>query len=274
MPATLASTLRLFGIIAALAALGACTTNVAKNKGKSLPDSILTILTPTTPAQAALWAVDPYDADKRYRGMVLLANAPFGGEPVYIQLYERALTDGDSAVRSAAVRGLAIHGAPSHALLLLPMLADSDLLLRWEAARALQRIHNPQVVTPLLKRLAETDEPEPQVRAAVASALGQYPELRVLESLFAALGDRNLAVNRAAQESLHALTGQDFGLNIRAWVAWRNAADNPFAGRTTYFYPVFYRDKNWLETILPFFQPPNEVASAPVGLEGPTQGDQ
>lgn len=253
---------------------GACTSNVAKSKGKPLPDTILAIFTPTTPAQAALWAVDPYDADKRYRGTVLLANAPFGGEPIYLDLYEHALTDSDSAVRAAAVRGLALHGSPRHVPMILPMLTDADLLLRWEAARALQRLHNPEAVTPLLARLTENEESEPQIRAAVASALGQYAEMRVMESLISALGDRDLTVNRAAQDSLRVLTGQDLGLNIRVWVAWRKAAADVFAGRTPYVYPVFYRDKNWLETIIPLWQPPNEVASTPVGLEGPGQADQ
>ncbi|RMD65089.1 MAG: hypothetical protein D6824_03150, partial [Planctomycetota bacterium] len=39
--------------------------------------SILTLLpAPPSPAEAAQWAIDPYDADKRQRGVLLLANAP------------------------------------------------------------------------------------------------------------------------------------------------------------------------------------------------------
>lgn len=254
-----------------VAGTGCETDRAAAKRGGQQPDSLLSMLSPPTPAEAAAWSIDPYDADKRYRGMLLLVNAPFGGEPVYVEMYRRALSDPDSSVRSAAVRGLAMHGNPSDVALITPMLRDPDRLLRWEAARALQRLHNPDAaIGPLLARLFEKDEPEAQVRASVATALGQYAEARVLEALFAALGDRDLNVNVAARESLRTLTGQDFGLNIRSWVAWRKDATDPFAGRTTYVYPVFYRDKTWVETILPFWEPPNEIAASPIGLEGPS----
>ena len=41
---------------------------------------------PPTPAQAAQWALDPYDAENQRRGTVLLANAPWGGSPAYLSM--------------------------------------------------------------------------------------------------------------------------------------------------------------------------------------------
>ena len=248
--------------------LVACESNrsAAKN-GTQQPDSLFSLLAPPTPSEAVAWAIDPYDADKRYRGILLLANAPFGGEPIYVEMYEAALSDEDSSVRAAAVRGLALHGSPEDVPRIIPLLNDRDKLLRWEVARALQRLHNPVAISPLLGHLFEKNETDPQVRASVASALGQYADARVLEALFAALGDRDLNVNVAALDSLRTLTGHDFGLNIRLWVAWRKTTNDPLAGATPYVYPVFYRDKNFVETILPFWAPPNEIASTPVGLD-------
>lgn len=248
---------------------GCASNNAAAKNGNQQPDSIFSLMAPPTPAEAVAWSIDPYDADKRYRGILLLVNAPFGGEPIYVEMYQQALRDSDSSVRAAAVRGLAMHGSPEDVPLILPMLNDPDHLLRWEVARALQRLHNPEAIKPLLEHLFERNEPEAQVRASVASALGQYADTRVLEALFAALGDRDLNVNLAALDSLRTLTGQDFGLNIRSWIAWRKNSEDPFFGRTAYIFPVFYRDKTFLEMIVPFWAPPNEIAASPVGLDDP-----
>lgn len=257
-------------LLAAAAAPAGCTSERSAAKtGQAQPDSLLQLISPPTPAEAVAWAADPYDADKRYRGILLLANAPWGGERVYLELYRAAIKDGDPAVRSAAVRGLALHGEPEDVPLILGQLSDPDRLLRWECARALQRIHNPVAVTDLIKRADADVEPEAEVRAAIASALGQYPESRVLEALVDALSDRDLAVNVAARDSLRVLTGQDFVYNLRAWVAWRKETADPFAGKGQYIYPVFYRDPTWLEAITPFYTPPNEVAAAPAGLGPP-----
>ena len=89
--------------------------------------------------------------------------------------------------------------------------------------RALQRLHSPAAIPALVKLVEEPNEPEAMVRAAAADALGQYADARVLEALIAALRDRDLAVNEAARRSLQTLTGQDFGQNFRAWVAWRRS---------------------------------------------------
>lgn len=223
-----------------------------------------------TPAEAALWAVDPYDADKRQRGILLLVNAPFGGEPIYVDLYETALTDEDAGVRISAIRGLALHGKPDQVPLIVPFLKDDDWMVRWEAARALQRLHNPVAVRPLIERLDSSVEPEIDVRAAEATALGQYAERRVVQALIAALRDPSLLVTHAASKSLHTLTGQDIGDDPRVWTMWLGETKEPFADRLAYEYPVFHRDRRWYEWLMPFYQPPNETPAAPVGMASAT----
>ncbi|MBL0921952.1 MAG: HEAT repeat domain-containing protein [Phycisphaerales bacterium] len=232
-------------------------------------ESIFEFWAPPTPAEAVAWAVDPYDADKRFRGLLLLANAPWGGEPPYVQMYEMAANDGDPGVQAMAIRALAMHGSPEHAALAIERLESSNRLVRWESARALQRFYSPAAVAPLLARLDPAKEEDAQVRAAVARALGQYAEPRVVQGLIRALNDRHLVVNEQARVSLRTLTGEDFVFDARAWLGWTRNRDNLFAGRTEYEYPVFHRDQTFFETLMFWFQPPNEVAGRPIGAPAP-----
>lgn len=244
-------------------------------------NSILSIVAGPTPQEAAAWMIDAYDADKRFRGTLLVANAPWGGGPEYLSVYRAkldpdlkhesglSLYDDDALGRAAAVRALALHGSPEDVPLILLHINDTSEHLRWECVRALQRLHNPTAVRPLLARLDESVEDNPDIRADAATALGQYAERRVLDGLFMGVNDPDLAVNRASLESLRLLTGQDLGLNRAAWVLW--AKDNPdvFAGRGVYQYPVFHREPGLLEMVLPWMRVPNEVAAAPVGMIAP-----
>lgn len=229
--------------------------------------SILAVVNPTTPQEAAMMAVDPFNADNRQKGLLLLANAPWGGEQVYLDLYRTAITDDDNGVRMSAVKALALHGGPEDVPRILPFLNTEDRILRLEAARALERLHNPVAIIPLIERLDRRREREADVRASAATALGQYANSRVLDALIGALDDENLRVNLAAERSLRLLTGQtDLGLDVAAWVAWMRNVDDPFADRQPFLYPVFRRDRNFIEIVLPFIQPPNEVAAAPAGM--------
>lgn len=223
------------------------------------------------PVEAARMAINPYDANDRYRGTLLLANAPFAGEPVYLQLFEDNIKDVDPSVRTAAARALANHGQPRHASLLIDALSDEDRLVRQEAARGLQRLHDPRAITSLIRVMREDSEPYADVRAEAALALGQYDNHRVLDALIAALEDRSLTVNRAAEASLKILTGKDFGLDRAAWVAWTLQTEDVFAERQPYLYPVFKRDMYLIE-YLPFIpRPPNETPAAPAGMPRTTE---
>lgn len=228
----------------------------------------------STPLEQAQMATNPYDANERYLGTLGLANQDFAGEAVYIRLFETNIKDVDPMVRSAAIRGLANHGEPRHVGTILPSLTDANPLVRVEAARGLQRLHHTDAIEPLIVATREPDvrtrsvaaEAEAHIRAEAATALGQYAEHRVLRALIAALDDPDLAVNRAAQASLRTLTGQDFGIDRVAWQAWESSAEDPFAARQLYVYPVYSRRQRLYEYIPLVPRPPNERPGPPTGM--------
>lgn len=256
---------------AAIAARLLAASGVALLAGCSIDnptgsDSLLGALAPPTPAEAADMALDREDSDRRLRGTLLLANAPWGGDDIYLTMYRDYIADDEPAIRAAATRALGNHGLVGDAPTIAAMLGDASPIVRVEAARALQRIHNPAVVPPMLARLDDDTEPEADIRAEVAHGLGQYAEFSVVQALIGALADRQLRVTHAARESLRTLTGQDFGFDRAGWTRWASAADDPFAARSAYVYPVFDRPKRLWE-YLPFVPPPpNEQEATPLGL--------
>lgn len=225
------------------------------------------IFTQPTPVDAARWAVDPYDADKRARGTNLLANAPFGGGEPYLKMYREHLTDEGPLVRAVSARALGMHGTPEDVVLLIPLTKDKVDMVRFETVCALQRLHNPVAIDRLIEMLQPTNEIDSAIRAEAASALGQYADPRVLQALIAALSDDYLVVVTESHSSLVTLTGQEaLPEDRRAWVEWSRGTTTPFADRREYLYPVFHRDKNWID-YLPFMPPvPNEIAGKPVGM--------
>jgi HEAT repeat protein len=139
--------------------------------------------------------------------------------------------------------------------------------VRWEAAKALQRLHDPQVVTGLLAVLRDQEE-ETRVRMAAADALGQYPQDRVFQALVAALESRHLALNLAAEQSLETLTGQSLGLDSRQWSRWYRTQSpaERFADRQDYYFPTYSRKLSLVERMM-FWQPKTfEQPAIPVGL--------
>lgn len=262
----------LYRLLTAPALLTLCGCGAFEGVPRGTTSLMQALVPQTSPSEAAEMAIDPYSPERRYRGTTLLSNADFGGSPVYVELYLDAIEDEDAGVRAAGVRALGRHGEPEHAPLLVERMGDPDRMVRIGAARALQRIHNPSVVPALLEAIREEREADADVRVAAAVALGQYPESRVVQGLIAALADSRLAVNHAVRGSLVTLTGQDFGVDRRAWLNWADDAPDLFAARQPFVYPAFQRDKRLVE-YLPFVPPPpNETPSAPVGVD-PTGGN-
>ena len=236
--------------------------------------SIFDVFAQPTPSEAAQMAMDPYDADKRYRGTMLLSNAYFAGDPLYTRLFVDAAKDPDASVRIAGVRALANHGDSSHVPLLVERLQDKEPLVRLEAARGLQRLHGDEAVVPLMNASSDPDfvrgnqgsEENPDIRTAAANALGQYRKTEVVQHLISIMNDPSLSVNNASLSSLRTLTGQDLGFERKQWLEWFDETKEPFSAGTPYIYPVFYRDKTFWE-YFPFVPPPpNEVASTPAGM--------
>ncbi len=259
-----------FGLVAALLAAGAlagCLAEQTRNEMAEQESVLAPLFKQPSEFDAVIWANDEYDSDKRARGTALLAFSPYGDDPKYVNyLYRRYLTDKDAHVRAVATVAMGLHGTPDDVPQIVPLLRDSDKHVRKAAARALQRLHNSLAVDPLMDAIDGTKEQEWEVRAEAADALGQYPENKVLQKLIATLDDEQLIVNQTTVRSLKTLTGQDLGVDRRAWAKWVRDTKDPFAARIAYVYPAYSRGKTWLEYI-PFIpSPPNEVASTPVGM--------
>lgn len=247
----------------ALAALAGCST-MSQDLG-SLGDAI----TPVTPVEAARMMMDPYDPDNRRKGTVLISNSPFGGADAYLSVYrDYVVNERDPLVRSAAICALGRHGKPSDAPPIAACLVVEHEQVRWEAAKALQRLHNPAVVTDLLRTVRDPLR-QPDTRVAAAIALGQYPQDRVFHGLVGALDATPLALNLAAEDSLHILTGKDFGIDSNAWLRWYASAATPFADGVDYFYPTYQRKETWLEKLAFWSSTTYEQPAKPAGLEGP-----
>lgn len=254
---------------AAASLLAGCGITAEQRGQMAESESVLApFLRTMNPQEAARWAADEYDADKRARGTLMLANAPFGGADAYLDLYRKYVTDSSPSVRSAAALGLALHGAPSDVPLVLPLMSDEQKNVRLAAVKALQRLHNPEAIPVLVKAVTVEGEIESDVRAEAATALGQYADNRVLLALIAALDDDNLLVTHNAYQSLRTLTGNDeLPDNRKAWVKWSEGNREPFAKQRAYLYPVFNRDKVWTDYV-PFLggPVPNETAAEPAGM--------
>lgn len=231
--------------------------------------SIGQAIKPTTPAEAARMMMDPYNSDNRREGTTLISNAPWGGVDIYLTAYrDKVLNEPDPIAKAVAIRALARWGDPEDAVRIMPHLTHENLQVRWEAAKGLQRLHNPVAVPELLKVL-RNDQEHSDVRVAAAIALGQYPEDRVFHGLVAALDARELAVNTAAEQSLHTLTGQRFGMDSVQWLTWYNAvvsSGDVFAGRSEYLYPTYSRDDTFWEKLAFWTTRHWEQPAPPAGL--------
>ena len=222
---------------------------------------------PPTPAQAAQWALDPYDAENQRRGTVLLANAPWGGSPAYLSMYRLYVEDNaDPLVKASALDALARHGEVSDAELISKQLQNKNIQVKVAAAKALQRIHDPQVTAILCSR--GTDEGEDaSVRIEVAIALGQYAADDSFQALCTMIDQRELAVNLAANDSLRLLTDHDFALDRRLWLSWYRADKKPFRKELQYLYPTYQREKGFWDYIT-FWAPLTfEKPGVPVGMD-------
>lgn len=247
--------------------LWGCSGGVVTGVNNGDGESVLALLSPPSPEAMVQLAADETNPDNRQRGILLLANSPFGGEAVYMRFYESAINDDDARVRAASARALGYHGLSSHAETLGERLrSDESDIVRLECARALQRLHNSAVVDTLIGSLNPQAERNADVREASAIALGQYRDTRVVQSLIGALQDRDLRVNVASAGSLTLLTGQELGTDPSLWLDWTRASGDWFAGAQRYTYPVFRRKARWWEYVVPWAYPPNEVASEPIGM--------
>ncbi|MFM7809342.1 MAG: HEAT repeat domain-containing protein [Planctomycetota bacterium] len=224
---------------------------------------------PPTPKQAGQWAVDQYDVENQRRGTLLLANAPWGGTSVYTAMYRLYIEENsDPLVRAAALEAIGRHGEASDAELVAKQLKDNSVQVRMAAAKALQRLHDPKVTTVICSRLIDEGE-ESSVRVELAIALGQYPSDDVFQALAATLDARELSVNMAALDSLHLLTGRDFGLDRPLWLSWYRSTKTPFRKQQQYLYPTYQRPKGFWDRITFWVPLDFEKPGVPAGMQEP-----
>jgi HEAT repeats len=244
--------------------LAGCTG--ANSGGDVFADLVEPFVKPT-PSQVAREAFNVYDADKRRRSIALISASAFGHEQPYVRMYRLLIDDQDPTVRAACAHALGIHGTTEDALILIPLLNDDTGFVRWEAAKALQKIHHQDAVGPLIRTMA--DDRDPDVRMAAASALGQYPTLAVFNALVGALSSHDFGVVQSAANSLALLTGEDLGTDGGPWLdfAYAHTGNRLFAGQKPYTYMPYQKPPGKLQKIK-FWEDPKTVhPQSPVGLE-------
>lgn len=216
-----------------------------------------------SPSEAAEAAFNPYDADARRRAVTLLANADWGGQPPYLRTYRLLIDDPDPTVRAAALTALGLHGDVTDVPRIAPFLryrsggepVESARVVRWEAAKALQKIHDPQAINPLVDALSE--DPDVNVRIAAANALGQYASRAAFDALATALRDDDYAVVKEAHQALTTLTGVDRGERARDWWQWaENNSESLFANQQPYYYPQYVPPAGVLSKVAFWSDPP------------------
>ena len=206
---------------------------------------------PGTVAREA-FSVDP---DVARKNLARLATSSFGGEEPYVRLYRLQCGHEDATVRAVAVRALGTYGTVEDVSLLARLLTDDDgPAVRREAAKALQKIHSPAAVVPLISRLAKTGndlaEESSDVRMAAAFALGQYPEPRVFHALVGALDDTEYGVVSTALRSLKILTGYDFGQDGSLWLIWANRhSEDLFQHRENYTWSPYNKPRRVVDRL-------------------------
>ncbi|MCC6581584.1 MAG: HEAT repeat domain-containing protein [Phycisphaeraceae bacterium] len=223
---------------------------------------------PPSPSEEARNMFNVYDPDIRRRAVSNLSAAPFGGEDPYLRSYRLLIDDPDPTVRAASVKALGLHGKVTDASLISVRLRDVSSVVRWEAAKALQKIHNPDAVKALIIALLDDDDAD--VRMASATALGQYAQNEVVSALVSALSDQEHGVVHAAMVSLQTLTGQDIGSNGMNWLTWidQNSA-NLFAGRRTYTWMPYEKPRGFWDKVKFWKKRTTVTPRIPTGMDDP-----
>lgn len=259
------------GSFPALALTLAAANLVGCNSDKAMKKALEPFF-PPKPGEVARDAFNVYDPDTRRRALALLSSAKFGGEQAYVRVYRLLVDDPDATVRAAAIKALGDHGAVEDAKTFIARLKDEAAFVRWESAKALQKIHSPAAVVPLIEAMKDED---PDVRMAAAYALGQYAEARVVNVLIGALDDQEFGVVEAARHSLQTLTGQDLPADGQSWLKWAEAhRTDLFRERRTYVWQPYVQPRTLVQKMQFWKKAPKVLPREPVGMpesEGATQ---
>lgn len=173
-----------------------------------------------TPGRDARLMEDAASADNRRVGINELVENDFARNEPYTTRYRQIfLGDPDPLVRASALRALNLSRDVEAADLYVKALADPDVQVRLEGAKALANMPTPDAMDPLLKVLSAPDEDQ-DVRIAAANALKHYPRRDVARALVAALDQRTFGVAWQARRSLRQITGVDYAFDDAAWLEY------------------------------------------------------
>jgi HEAT repeat protein len=229
-------------------------------------NAISNMVSPPTPSEEARNVFNVYDPDIRRRALNNLSASSFGGEGPYVRLYRLLIDDPDPTVRAAAVKALGLHGEVKDVPLVCIRLADQADMVRWEASKALQKIHNPHAIKPLINGMNKDSDAD--VRMACADALGQYATPEVYGALVSALDDERYGVALAASKSLQTITGQELGDQASAWIKYRdNNGTNLFTNQKTYMWQPYTPPRGFMSKLQFWKEVQTKPAQAPVGLD-------
>jgi hypothetical protein len=134
-----------------------------------LGSNIVTEEIGTQKVRAWLYRIDGSGFDREVADRVIAEMKALGSKRLFPHLRE-ILTDSDSQVRCLALLAIC-HIDPTAGIdLLLPMLDDPDVVVRWHVCGLLHDIRDRRAIEPLI-RIMKSD-PDPQVRNTAAYALG------------------------------------------------------------------------------------------------------
>lgn len=232
------------------------------------------------PHEVAREMINPTtDPDVRRQAVEVVSAAKWGGAEPYLHAYRLLVTHPDKSIRAASLRALGRHGEPQDAEEIANYLDENEYVtfVRWEAAKALQKIHNPKVAKALIA--SATNDSDPDVRMGTTKALGQYPDSAVFQALVGLVNDPDFGVAYTASRSLSTLTGQDLGLAPAKWLKWGDEhANDLFADQQQYTWQPYDRPLNLLDKAQ-FWKthepanprPPTGLADTGTPSEAPTQ---
>lgn len=140
------------------------------------------------------------------------------------QLARQIQVEPDPLVREAIVDTIAEFRTPLAAQVLEAGLADDDLSVRQHCCMALGRRGDPSAV-PVLARVLNTEE-SVDVRLSAIEALGTINSPDAYTALVVAMEDRDPALQYAGMQSMHAISGKDFGGDVSSWLQYAKG-ENP-----------------------------------------------
>jgi len=156
------------------------------------------------------------DAARRRDAVLELADRKAGKEPAAVELFGEMLTnDPDPFVRAAAATALGNVGSADDLPALVRALEDESQVVRWDVAKALDRVVGPLALTPLSAHARKDRSID--VRIACTRALRKHRRPEAVLALADMMDDPDLSVRREAHRALVEIFYVDYGPDPKDW---------------------------------------------------------